>query len=663
MTSTAPDLSRARAEVLDVGFTVLRNAVDPQLLAAARRVISRAVGDALSAPPAPAASPGGSDAATRAANGLQLPHLMSDAAVLGLWSRSSLPQVIPALIGAPLEPVFGGQIALRFPGTGCIPGTFCPAPGILGPRGWHIDGLANALPQFRPGEVRNFTALVGVALSDVGPEPDNGALAVFPRGHRALNAHLNAVGLADLLQRGQAALPHASLALPRPHQVSLRAGDAVVAHYLLPHAVAANASVRVREVVYFRVSTAPGECRPLALLDMWSEWPALRALPAPSAPPLAPGDVAALAARTAGERAYDAHDWPAAGPAFARASDARPEDIDAAAKGGLAFTFAAAAVAASGGGSARTREVAAPGAPLLARACALAPAFAWAHAARARNWALQERWADALAAARDAAGVVDGCELAALDPAQPWQAQLLLDGLAAADTAAVALGQPQVALQLRAAAALRFPVAAATPASPGANGDIAAMPHAALWEVGIALVKREPKRAEDWARARAVFVRLAAEQPGVMWAHALAGICHTYSPGAGRADGARAVEYARAAAAADPASPVPPALACRAALVADGRGVAGLAALATALAAALLGSAPSAHAAAAVREAFARLCSRAPMPVYTVTHEHAWLLLDAARCVGTVAAGEERAALLQSYGTAFPGLATAARSL
>ena len=656
MAMDEPLLARARTELRDDGFTIFRRAVEEDLLTAARRVIQRALGEAAFSDPKVVDS----------ANGLQLPSIMSDAAVVGLWSRSALSvKILPALIGAPLEPVSSGQIALRFPGTGCLAGTFCADPGVLSPAGWHIDGLPGALPHFTPGTIHNFTALVGVALADVGPAPNCGGLTVFPRGHRALNEHLNAVGLADLLQRGQAALPHNTLPLAPPKQVSLRAGDAVVVHFLMPHAVAPNCFGAIREVVYFRVSSAPGDCRPLALLDMWAEWPALRNMPTSVVPAVAPADAAAAAARAAGAAAFDMQDWSTAALEYACVAAARPEDFEAAFKSGAAATFAAAYLAAAGDAP-RAREVAATGGTLLARACSIAPALAWAHAVRARNAALQARWSEALSAARDAVGGVGAAasELAALDAAQPWQAQLLRDGLIAAEAAADALKTPQAARQLRAAAELRFPAdlrpaVAAGAASTGEDADVAAMPSSSLWATGVALIKSEPKAPRDWARARAIFTRLASLQPGIMWAAALAGICCAFAPGSTRSDGAAAVEYARAAAAADPASPIPHALLCRATLVADGSG--GIASGLAALASLLFSAPPSAHAALAVREAFAAFVTRPCDGSYTPAHEHSWLLLDAVRCVKRCATGEQLATLLREFATTFPGLQTAAR--
>jgi hypothetical protein len=198
----------------------------------------------------------------------------------------------------------------------------------------------------------------------------------------------------------------------------------------------------------------------------------------------------------------------------------------------------------------------------------------------------------------------------------------------------------------------------------GGDGGIASLSASELWPMGLALIKREPKRAADWSRARAIFERLATLQPAVMWSSALAGVCCAYAPGASRDDGARAAEYARAAARADGASPLPHALLCRATLVADG--AAPPASLLAAAAAAIFGGAPpSPQAAAAVRAAFAALVARpgADARAYAPTHEHAWLVLDAVRCVSKCAAGGELAPLIAAYCAAFPGLAAAARAL
>ena len=79
--------------------------------------------------------------------------------------------------------------------------------------------------------------------------------------------------------------------------------------------------------------------------------------------------------------------------------------------------------------------------------------------------------------------------------------------------------------------------------------------------------------------------------------------------------------------------------------------------------AAIFGAPPSAHAAAAVRAAFADLTARpgADAAAYSPVHEHAWLLIDAARCFKRCCAdGEHRRAAIAAYAAAFPGLAAAA---
>ena len=227
MTASLPisppfDVDVLRQRFFDEGFAILRSAVPSAARASAMRAILKGVGD-------------GGFGAGGFADGLQLPGLMTSPAITSLYSPA-LSAAAAALAGAPLRRPAAGQVALRFPGSGCLPGSFCPVPRWESH--WHIDGLPGHLPSFAPGTLHAFALLVGVALEDVGGELA-GALTVFPRGHRALNAHLNEDGrLADVAARGDAALPRETLPLAAPLQVALRAGDAVLAHYQMPHAVA-----------------------------------------------------------------------------------------------------------------------------------------------------------------------------------------------------------------------------------------------------------------------------------------------------------------------------------------------------------------------------------------------------------------------------------------
>ena len=137
---------------------------------------------------------------------------------------------------------------------------------------YHLDGQANAAGERFPD---HFSVLVGVALSDQC-EPNVGNFTVFPGAHashswhtyparkRRADAKLREQRATKKRGRDQATLPgvvaekdetlDASLPnLGEPHQVCLAAGDAVIAHVMLPHRGGVNHGTRTRELVFFRV--------------------------------------------------------------------------------------------------------------------------------------------------------------------------------------------------------------------------------------------------------------------------------------------------------------------------------------------------------------------------------------------------------------------------
>ena len=139
-----------------------------------------------------------------------------------------------SLVGPePLEPPDFTQIAL------CIP------PWNHRPGGPHIDGLATAEQDGRPG---TFTLLVGIFLTDQSVE-DMGNLYMWPGTHRQYATYLRDHG-ADALGTTPQPPP---IQLPASRQVTGRAGDVLLAHYLLGHNIGGNTSDTVRRVAYFRV--------------------------------------------------------------------------------------------------------------------------------------------------------------------------------------------------------------------------------------------------------------------------------------------------------------------------------------------------------------------------------------------------------------------------
>lgn len=178
-------------------------------------------------------------------------------AITGLYTQTPLRALTEQLLGQ-VRPVESGQIALRFPNTAA------PRPPHA-----HIDGVhtpTNGVPR---GEIHNFTALVGVFLSDV-PGADCGNFTVWPGSHLRHAEYFRAHGPRSLLD----GMPPLDLGGPR--QITARAGDALLCHYLLGHGVAQNASPHVRYAVFFRLTQADhAAVRWEAMCQPWLEWPGL----------------------------------------------------------------------------------------------------------------------------------------------------------------------------------------------------------------------------------------------------------------------------------------------------------------------------------------------------------------------------------------------------
>jgi hypothetical protein len=175
-------------------------------------------------------------------------------------------------------------------------------------------------------------------------------------------------------------------------QVCARAGDLVVAHYQLAHAIAPNSSANIRYVVYFRVrpSACPKGYHREAMTNIWIDWPALH--PFISSHPYEASqrpsykedcEVASLLAEA--DRAFKAKDFHAAGPLFECLSGLRPRNFIFAHHGAISLLY----------DSARTPASLERAAVLSQRASSLFPLLVTprCHLGRARQW--QGRLAEA----------------------------------------------------------------------------------------------------------------------------------------------------------------------------------------------------------------------------------------------------------------------------
>jgi ectoine hydroxylase-related dioxygenase (phytanoyl-CoA dioxygenase family) len=115
------------------------------------------------------------------------------------------------------------------------------------PGGPHLDGLTPLDPSGRPG---TFTMLAGIFLTDQTSE-NAGNLWVWPGSHRSAAAYFRERGPDAILSLPIG--PYPPIDLGEPRQVVGRAGDLLLAHYLLGHNIGGNTSGVTREVIYFRL--------------------------------------------------------------------------------------------------------------------------------------------------------------------------------------------------------------------------------------------------------------------------------------------------------------------------------------------------------------------------------------------------------------------------
>lgn len=130
----------------------------------------------------------------------------------------------------------------------------------------HIDGIPTPHNGVTGARIHNFTALVGVFLTET-PRDFAGNFTVWPGSHHAIEAHLR--------QRGRRAQREGmpDLDYGAPQQLMTRPGDVVLCHYQLAHAAAVNTSSVERRAVFFRLWLRGLSLRRWHYLtDIWSGW-------------------------------------------------------------------------------------------------------------------------------------------------------------------------------------------------------------------------------------------------------------------------------------------------------------------------------------------------------------------------------------------------------
>ncbi|MER7667960.1 phytanoyl-CoA dioxygenase family protein [Kitasatospora sp. NPDC096128] len=187
------------------------------------------------------------------------PELGSHPDLLALFSASPAAELAQGLLGT-VRPVSTVQLQIRIP-----EGQLEQAQPE---KAMHVDGVA--CPHLDPEELRTFSLLVGVVLSDI-TDPHGGALRYQPGGHLAMAEWFRtqwSLGITEQV----------------PPNIDARAGtpflgqpgDLLLMHHLVPHAVGRNLSPEPRIMAYFRVEYPDHARRRLqALQDPWLDYPGL----------------------------------------------------------------------------------------------------------------------------------------------------------------------------------------------------------------------------------------------------------------------------------------------------------------------------------------------------------------------------------------------------
>lgn len=226
------------------GYVVIPQAIPADLVHKASRTI-----DALVTRRPPGADVRG--------NHFYFPNAVNVPSLLALLTESPAWSYAESLTGpGTLEVPWQVQVALNIP-------PFAHRPG-----GHHIDGYPPE-PDGRPG---TFTLLAGVLMSDQLGE-NAGNLWVWPGTHLTHAEYFREHGPDAFFD----AAGYPPIQLPEPEQVRGRAGDLLLAHYLLGHNIGGNTSDTTRRAVYFRVKHVEHDPRWRELLqDPWGEYGPVR---------------------------------------------------------------------------------------------------------------------------------------------------------------------------------------------------------------------------------------------------------------------------------------------------------------------------------------------------------------------------------------------------
>jgi len=185
------------------------------------------------------------------------PTLRRAPVIMDLLFKSPVWDLLEEALGMDkLVPIGGAQIAIRQKHND-------DKESILP---YHLDGVPDGLNGVEGNAIDNFTALIGIFLTDIA-RPYGGNLVVWPGSHRVIENYFREKGPEGMLMSTPQVDPG------EPKLIDASAGDVVLCHYQLLHGMASNTTDRDRIAVYFRSEFKDiGQRRYELLTHMWRGW-------------------------------------------------------------------------------------------------------------------------------------------------------------------------------------------------------------------------------------------------------------------------------------------------------------------------------------------------------------------------------------------------------
>lgn len=244
-------LSQAQAQQLqNQGYVVISGAIPREMVDAALKAINHSIGSGM--------EPSKIDSFYKVSF---CPELCNSQVITDLIGCAEVRELVESALGeGKVVWPKSGQLALRFP-------TMRPPQ----PPRPHVDGMIGPRDG-NPGSLDNFTAVVGVQLSDL-PHAGMGNIAVWPGSHLRCAEYFR--------QHGEAVFCNGipPIDFGDPIQLTCMSGDLVLMHYLLVHGITLNHSPHVRYTTYFRLTHVDHDRQKSeSMLDPWLHWEGVRQL-------------------------------------------------------------------------------------------------------------------------------------------------------------------------------------------------------------------------------------------------------------------------------------------------------------------------------------------------------------------------------------------------